>query len=422
MNHPSRVALSAITFFLFVVFGSTMPVMSLYLISYLGFTGTQAGIILSASAISTFISPVLGTVVADRFISVEKVFSLCLIISGILMGVLYSVETFSAFLVLFILHMIFAGPTATLLNTIVFHHISDRKRDYGKIRVWGTIGWIAAGWIIGFFVLNPANGGTASSLRYTLIISSFTSIILGFATLFMPTEKRNYDAKFEGIIPISSLNVIKNKQVIILTVIMFFSFLSDRFYQYGAAPFLKNLGLAEAELMPALTLGQIPEIPAMFFLGWFISKFGLKGMVIIGSVFNIVRYSLFLFAPELSYMYLGLFFHGPAYTFVFSTIFIMLDSNCSKKDRAGVHQLFGILTGGIGGVAGSLLAGWIADVGVAANGEINFYLFWAFPLVLAVVIGVIVCIFIKDPEKTKTEISDDEKTTSSNGLEIGRVS
>jgi len=376
----SKFKLSFLIFFLFFSFGSITPILSLYLTQILHFSPTQVGLILSLAAVSSLVTPIIGAVFADRLISTEKLFSILILISGLSLIVMPLVQSFYSFLILYGLYAMVLGPSISLMNTIIFHHVKGGSKNYGFIRVWGTLGWIAVAWGFGYFWLKI--GDTNSKLFTAFYLSGFINIFLGVLVFFIPSAVINLEKKIE-LFPKSALKIILNRDILIMSSIIFLSFFTDAFYVFGAAPFLKSTGLSGHYILPVLSIGQILEIPAMFLLAKFLSKFGIRKIIIWGVFFNFLRYFFISQSTSILGISFGILFHGPAYAFIFSSAFIFLDKNSDKKNRAGVQQYYAIITSGMGSFFGNNLAGYVAKLNTI-NGNINYSSYWSIPLMITI--------------------------------------
>jgi MFS family permease len=138
--------------------------------------------------------------------------------------------------------------------------------------------------------------------------------------------------------------------------------------------------------MPYLSIGQILEIAAMLTLGYFMSRFRAKFVLIAGIIANIFRYSILAFTTSKLGALVAIAFHGVAYTFFFSAVFIFLDYQTEKGTRAGVHQLFRIIYLGFGTLFGNLTAGYIKD-------NFTWQYFWITPAVISGLVFIILLFF-----------------------------
>jgi len=381
----------------FMAIGAVIPVLSLYLKDYLHFSNFQTGIIIAMSSVASFISPVVTSFIADKIISAEKLFTVCQFIGAASMGFLAFQNNFFGVLFLYLFYSLIIGPTYALVNAIIFHGSSiEESKNYGFLRVWGTIGWVIVAWGFYFWLdLYPER------IQDTLIFCSITTLILGFFSLTFPKKKERI--KFKRIVPIESIRVIVKPEIVFLLLFGFLANLVERYFYYGAAPFLKSIGFANKYLMPVLSLGQVSEILAMLITGLLIKKFGYKIVMILGLIMELFKLIALFFGYPVIFVFTGLFMHGFAYTFYFVPSIILLDSYCSKAARTGVHQLSTVFTMGLGNLAGNLIAG--AVMGYATlNGVVDYQKFWLVPIIITAVSFIIPVFFIKQKDKDNINI------------------
>jgi MFS family permease len=387
-----------IMFLMFLSFGTFFPILSLYLTKYLHFTGTQTGIIMSMSAVSAIVAPLIGSFVADRLISAEKLFAICNFGGAVIVFYLSRVNTFVPFLIGYLTYMIFTGPLIPLSNTIIFHHIRNREQEYGKIRIWGTFGWISAALLFGWVWLRMYEGAPMDTkLASAFVLSALSALGCGIISLGIPDSK--FDKKQEiNLFPVKAFKTFLKPEVILISICGLLVFSADRFYFFGSGPFMKELGFQDANILPSLSIGQLSEIFAMLTLGWFLVKYKLKNMLIIGAAINLIRYLIFSIAGSQLQLLSGVVLHGMAYTFFYSVAYIYLDKHTNRDERAGVHQIYRILTAGLGNVIGNYSTGKAADLlGVLKNAPENYQWFWLIPALL-VGIAIIALLFLKIAE------------------------
>ncbi len=387
-SSPSHFRLSAVTFFLYFGFGAVTPILGLYLTDRLHFTGKQSGLIISASALSALVSPLVCSFLADRVISAERLFSLLLLGGGVLMGALYRTTEFWPFLLLYLLYTVTVGATGSLSNAIIFHKVTDR-REFGSIRLWGTLGWIAVALAFGWFWLRGTGGKPMPErMPDALLLCALSMIGLGLYSLTLPASvqlDRNAKPEF---FPRAAFAVLRRPEVMGLAFLTLVANFTDRTYYYAAAIFLKQNGVAESNVMPMMSLGQIPEVLAMLFLGRMTARLGLIRVMLLGALFNVARYAFFIFGGgSCATLALGVLMHGFAYTFFFATVFILLDGMTQRESRAGVHQLFTLAYSGVGGLLGSWGAGAFLDACRMDKATVNFHLFWSLPFAVAVAVS-----------------------------------
>lgn len=391
-NRPIYIRLSAMMFLQLFVNGCTMPILSLYLKDYLHFTGAQTGWILATSAVSALISPLIGAFIADRLVSAERLLAISHFAGASVMAGLYSSTHFTPVLLLYLLYWMIIGPTFALTTAITFHHASDAAKNFGGIRLWGTLGWFVAAWVFSFIWVKSGTG----DLRGALKLAALSSVVLGLYSLSLPVGLIRKTGKIV-LFPKDSIKVILKPEILSLSIFCLIITFVDRFYMFGAAPFLKSAGFSEKAIMPVLSIGQVPEILGLGLLGLLLSRIGLKKVLLTGVFFEIARFAIFFSGKTGLVLFLGISMHGLTYAYFFIPCVIFLDSKSDKYSRAGAHQLFSIITGGIGSFLGNLMAGFAADLSrLPGNEQIYYPLFWIVPLVLSVIGFSGILFFLKD--------------------------
>ena len=424
-------------FIQFFIWGATGPILSLYLRDCLGFSGAQVGLILGLSALGSIFSPAFMSFVADRLVSSERLLCLLNAVGGVCMFVFSRQTGWYQALAVYVVYQIVVSPMSPLLNAITFHHSPVERRKFGNIRVWGTVGWIAVAWFAGFGLQGGGadqEAGGGSKLPLMLDISAITSFIMAAYCLTIP--KRVVIASMPVSTPVSAsepksvstpesisvstpkstsistpestpeptstptsaktslprpstrsaLKVVLRPQVLTLAASTAAITFVDKFYNVGTAPFLRSVGLSERAVMPAMSLGQIPEIAAMGILGYLLARWGAKKVLLLGVAMEIFRFAVCALGFSMPLIYAGLCVHGLAYTFTMVTAVICLDGFCESGDRSGVHQLFNVATAGVGGFLGSYAAGRTADLFTDAAGVVGYRGYWTVPLAISIMI------------------------------------
>ncbi|MDR2592358.1 MAG: MFS transporter [Chitinispirillales bacterium] len=400
MRYP-KTRLSLLMFIQFFIWGATGPILSLYLRDCLGFSGAQVGLILGLSALGSIFSPAFMSFVADRLISSERLLCLLNAVGGICMYVFSRQTGWYQALTVYVVYQIVVSPMSPLLNAITFHHSPSERRKFGNIRVWGTIGWIAVAWFASFGLQHggaaQAAGEGGSKLPVLLDISAITSFIMAAYCLTIPKRVKPAQPSVSTPEPASAprpstraaLNVVLSPRVLALAAATAAITFVDKFYNVGTSPFLRSAGLSERAVMPAMSLGQVPEIVAMGILGYLLARFGAKKVLMLGVAMEIFRFAACAVGVNMPLIYAALCVHGLAYTFTMVTAVICLDGFCDVNKRSGVHQLFNVATAGIGGFLGSYAAGRTMDLFTDAAGAVNYRAYWAVPLTISILIFII---------------------------------
>ncbi len=365
-------------FLQFFIAGAFTPVLSLYLKSALHFSGIQTGIILSVTAAGSIAAPLCASFVADRWVRAERLLGILQLAGGALMLAFAVQRSFLPVVALYFCYTMINVPTFALTNAIVFHHSTGARHTFGSIRVYGTVGWIVVAWAFSYLWMRRGGAGiTADRLPDALILAAVSSFALGLYAFTLPVSRQSRARSDRA--PGIPFRVLGNPAVLRLCIFMLFLSFFYRFYFFGTAPFLAAIGFANRNIMPAMSLGQIPEVFAMGLLGWLLLRFGSRKIIVIGLALDIFRYVTAAISGPPWLVMLGLSVHGLSYTFLYATASIYLDRFCDERSRSGVHQMFAMITSGIGNFSGYLFCGFVMDAVTAPDTHVNYHLFWLTP-------------------------------------------
>ncbi len=402
-NRYMKFRLSLLMFLQVGVFGVLSPIMSLYLIKTLGFSQNQAATVLSVAGITAFISPLIGILIADKLMSVEKLLGLCHLFAAGFMFFLSYQKTYGMVLLTYLLYMLVLGATSGFTSSIVFQHDPNPKKNFGFIRMWGSIGWIVPGWFFSYLWLNNVPETVVlERLADILTVAALASLVLALYTLTLPKSNVDLSVK-KNILPVEALAVLKNKQVLFTLISIFGIGLSYEFYLFGMGPFLEQSGYDVSNIMPLMSIAQIVEVIGLGLLGVFLLKRGYKTVIMAGILFNIMRYGALAAGTSLPFVVTGIIGHGLSFAFFFNGASIYLDSKCDVKSRSDMQQIIGIATGGLGVFLGNILAGLSAELFmIPGTSEIQYSGFWIVPIILNIII-LIGFIFIFKEDKSVVE-------------------
>ncbi|HEV8292948.1 MAG TPA: MFS transporter, partial [Tepidisphaeraceae bacterium] len=181
--------LSLMMFLQYGIWGAWLPLFFAYLTGHLGIPAGKAGLLFSIGAIGALLAPFIAGQIADRWFNTEKFLAISHILGAVLVWQLAKVTTWNELVVYSLLYSVIYAPTLALTNSLAFHHLPDRDRDFGKVRVWGTIGWIAVGIGVAQWLLykhshgaTPAEvtrsqlAGMADSLRFSAVLGMIMGV------------------------------------------------------------------------------------------------------------------------------------------------------------------------------------------------------------------------------------------------------
>src|SRR5881394_3001658 len=145
--------LSLMMFLQYGIWGAWLPLFFAYLTGHLHIPALKAGLLFSIGALGALLAPFIAGQIADRYFNTEKFLAISHILGAFLVWKLADVTTWNELVIFSLLYSVIYAPTLALTNSLSFHHLPDRDRDFGRVRVWGTIGWIVAGIAVGQWLL-----------------------------------------------------------------------------------------------------------------------------------------------------------------------------------------------------------------------------------------------------------------------------
>lgn len=391
-----RLKLSAMMFIQYFVWGSWYVTLATYLGQTLRFEGSQIGMAYGTAALAAMISPFFVGMVADRFFATEKILAVLHLTGGALMYFASQLKVFSTFYPVLLGYTLCYMPTLALTNSLSFHHMEDPAREFPRVRVLGTIGWIVAGLVVGRLGLES----TAMPLR----IAAGSSFFLGFFCLLLPhTPPKHHGSRITvgAVLGLEALRLMKDWSFTVFVLGSFLVCIPLQFYYSFTNLFLNESGVAE----PAskMTLGQMSEIFFLLVMPYLFNRLGVKKMILIGIGCWVARYLLFSFGNNTSLIwmfYLGILLHGVCYDFFFVTGQIFVDQKAPLAIRGAAQGFIAFVTLGVGMFIGAWASGQIVQRnGVLARpGEIlghNWHQIWLIPALGALGVFLLFAVFFR---------------------------
>ena len=327
-------------------------------------------------------------------------------------------------------HCLLYVPTISITNSIAFANMKDAKKEFGLVRMGGTIGWILAAWPFTFiFVdwatvkeLNPSGlvnwvsvalahpliGEAAKAARsWTFIVAGIASLLLAafsFTLPHTPPKKANSGAR-EKLAWIEAVKLLKKPFVLVLWLVALMDSFIHNFYFFFTETFLGTattkggVGIASNWTTPVMSIGQVAEILTMFILGATLKKLGWRTTMIFGILGHAARFAVYAWFPQHhELIVLVQILHGICYAFFFATVYIFVDAYFPKDARASAQGLFNVMILGLGALLANSICPLLGQKIFTHDGVTNFHGLFLVPMISAIGAAVALALFFHPPK------------------------
>ena len=377
-----KLRLGVMLFLQYAIWGSWMPVLSAFLQNNLGFTAVETGIIYSLLPLATIVSPFIGGQFADRWFPTQRVIAVLQLAGGVLLIAMAGVTAFSPLMWLMLVYSLIYAPTLALTNSIAFVNLKNSEKEFGGIRVWGTIGWIAAGLALAAWRTLARSPEGIAMKGDALLLAGVFSLLMGVLAFGLPaTPPRRQGAKPWAFL--EALKMFKDRSFAIFAGISFIVATELWFYYILTAPFLVSdrIGISQKHVSAVMTIAQVAEILVMaFLLSWSLRKYGMRRTLTLGILAWPIRYIIFVIGAPGWLVVASLALHGFCYVFFFTAAYIYVDTVAPKDIRHSAQGLIAMIILGVGSYLGSLFVGWVqtlfTSTSVNAAGQVVKMVDW----------------------------------------------
>ena len=394
-----RFQLSLMMFLEFFIWGGWFVTLGTFLGNNLEASGAQSAMAFSTQSWGAIIAPFIIGLIADKFFNAERILGLLHLVGAFLMYQMSQTTDFAVFYPYVLGYMIAYMPTLALVNSVAFRQMNNPSKDFGWIRVFGTIGWIVAGFIISLLGWDSQSGIQEGLLRNTFTMTAIASAFLGVFSFLLPKTPPIKSDENQSILEktgLSSVTMLKNKNFLIFFISSILICIPLAFYYQNTNPFLTELQMENPTLKQSI--GQISEVLFMLLIPVFLLRFGIKKTLLFGMLAWVIRYVLFAFgnADELSFMLLiGIALHGVCYDFFFVSGQIYTDSKAGSSNKSAAQGLITLATYGVGMLIGFWVAGQITDNYLVGETH-DWKTIWLYPAAFAAAVFVFFLIAFKN--------------------------
>lgn len=391
-----KTRLSVMMFLQYAIWGAWLPFLWSFLSDHRGMDGDQIGYMFAAGAVGAIVGPFLAGQMADRWFATEKMLGVSHLIGAALIWQLATIDSFQGFLVFSLLYGMVYSPTMPLTNSLAFHHLPFVERDFGKVRLWGTFGWIAVGIGMGHWlgIMHTPEGvdeiavkaaqvaGKADAFRLSAILGAFMGLFCFSLPHTPPSQSGEKNAALEA------LGEIKRQPLLLLFLLAVPVSCIHQFY------FVHTEGFLHAKLEPPafftaifgvggggfMTIGQMTEVIVIGMIPLLLRNISKRTILSIGLLAYAARMALFAYMSDSTVALLaGVALHGLCFGCFIFVCFMIVDEYTTEDVRASAQNLYNLVIVGIGVIVGSKIAGWVADW-ATIDGEMNHTKLFSVPM------------------------------------------
>ena len=380
------------------IWGAYMPKLFPYM-GQLGFEAWQQSLVGSAWGVAAILGIFFSNQFADRNFSAERFLAVSNVIGGIaLLGCAYFTDFWSFFGAYLVFSVVYV-PSMSVANALAFANLNEPAKQFGTIRMGGTIGWILVSWP--FVFLLSANAGP-EQVRLIFVVAAIVSFAFAAYSLTLPhTPPRRDAADADPLAWRKAIKLLGIPSIAVLFIVTFIDSVVHNGYFVMADGFLTNRVGIDANLsMIVLSIGQVAEIVTMFVLGAVLIRLGWKATMIVGILGHAARFLAFAFFPDSVPTVIAVqLLHGICYAFFFATVYIFVDAAFPKDVRSSAQGLFNLLILGIGNVAASFLFPALMAQFTTETGAVDYRTLFMVPAGMAIFAVLLMAAFFRPAER-----------------------
>ena len=379
------------------VYGVWLPVASRFLsaetsVGGLGFSDFQIGMIITvAGAIGALAAPLVAGQIADRYFATERCLAVLLLAGGIVKYMTAYQTTYTGWMWLSVLYAICFVPTIALTNSLAMANLDDPKHQFPKVRSVGGIAWIAAGWVFSMVWLQtdlrlqwlpPFFSGTnlpdaparmIDSVRVAGVMSVGYAVFCWFGLPHTPPKR----GSVEKLAFAKAFALVRRRSVAVLVIASVMLSIIHFFYYVQTSKYLASIGLRDAYIMPAMSLGQFTEIIVLAVLGLVLPRLGFRTVMTLGAFCYFLRYAIFgTVGLPLGVIVASLSLHGLCFGCFFAAAFIYVDRISPPDVRSSAQTAIMLVVLGIGPLIAGPLNGVLSEWCTPTGGQLDYSTFW----------------------------------------------
>jgi MFS family permease len=413
----------------FFIWGAWLPLIFGYLPS-LGFSPGQQSLILNAFPVASIVGMFFSNQWADRRFAPERVLAFSHLVGGLaILGCGFTRE-FMPFFLLMLVHCLLYVPTISITNSIAFANMKNPDKEFGIVRMGGTIGWILAAWPFTLIFVNwaavdaahpmglvnwldtalanPLTGDAAkAATRWTFIVAGLASLSLAAFSLLLPRTRPKVAAAGDSGGTQAwaiAFGLLKQPFILVLWLVTLVdSFVHNCYFNWtgvflGTPRAAGGVGIAANWITPVMSIGQVTEILTMVVLGATLKRLGWRTTMIVGILGHAARFAVYATFPDSAGMIILVqMLHGICYAFFFATVYIFVDAHCPQDIRSSAQGLFNLQILGIGALLANSICPWLIQSVYTHDSVTDFRGLFLVPLAFASLAAVVLALWFRPP-------------------------
>ncbi len=338
MRRQKHWRLSGMMALVYSVQGAFWPLLAVHLAD-LGIDGRQRGWIFATLALGSVAAPLGAGQLVDRFMPTQWFLALVYAVGTVVLAVAASATVTQAgsLFLLFLLYWCLIGPSYSLSNSLAMRNLEDPGREFGWVRLWGTAGWMASGWLVSFVMLWSGATRTGQGAYEALWIATALSVVVAIYCTTLPATPPLAVGPRGAKIARECVELALKRDVLVLLIASFGVYLTAPFVFQVMPGYLESRGLPRGWISSTMTLGQMTEIAMLALLPWLLRRWGAKGTLTIGIAAWFLRFASLALSPPLWMAVIGTLLHGVGIACFTVGGQVYIDSRSDSRLRASAR-------------------------------------------------------------------------------------
>lgn len=392
------------SFLQFFVWGAWLITIGNYWFATKQWSGAEFGAVFSTLGISSILMPALTGIIADRWINAEKLYGILHILGGLALCYLPQVDNPTTFYWVIFGAMLCYMPTISLSNSVAYTILKNNNYDVVKvfppIRVWGTVGFIAAMWLT-----NLSGNKASANMFYIAAVAAFILGFYSFALPKCPPQKQiDEEASFAKKLGLNAFKLFGTYKMALFFLFSMFlggalqltNMYGDVYLsEFGKIPeYVNSIVVTKSTLI--MSISQVSETLFILAIPFFLKRFGIKQVMLISMLAWVLRFAWFAYgnpADGLWMIIMSCIVYGMAFDFFNISGSLFIETSTDSRMRSSAQGLFMMMSNGFGAFFGGIISGQVIDTFFTHGGVRDWHTIWlsfaGYALVVAIAFAVL---------------------------------